>query len=287
MRAAWFGVAIVLASAHPGRAEVSVRAAAGSVDITANATPLADVLDRLAKQTGMKVVYEGPAPRQLVTVSLLGRSPAEAVHDLLEGQGLNYALLGDSAGTGVQTLLMTGAAAPVVASSSSAPHPSASMRRPGPPPMSSPDSVEEVEEEEPEEEPSTEPQPQPTSSPGADPAATGGVPGAAIPGAAPGALPGGPAPYMGGPTGMPNPFAPAGGAPVPGTAPSPGQTPPPVQASPGIPRYTPPTAPGFVPVNPLSPLGPFAPVIPAVPGSPTTGTPGSPTEPAEPKEPPD
>ena len=146
MRVPWSGVAFLVALALPGRAEVTVRAAAGRVDITANASPLAEVLDRLAKQTGMKVVYEGPAPRQLVTVSLLGRSPAEAVHDLLEGQGLNYALLGDSAGTGVQTLLMTGTTAPV-ASSSAAPHPSASMRRPGPPPMSSPDSMEEVEEE--------------------------------------------------------------------------------------------------------------------------------------------
>src|SRR5262245_39930616 len=112
------GLALAAALGSPLRAEVTVRGVAGRVHVTANAAPLADVLDRLARQTGMKVVYEGPAPRQLVTVSLLGRSPAEAVHDLLEGQGLNYALLGDSSGTGVQTLLMTGPAASVASSSS-------------------------------------------------------------------------------------------------------------------------------------------------------------------------
>jgi hypothetical protein len=280
MRVPWSGVAFLVALALPGRAEVTVRAAAGGVDITANASPLAEVLDRLAKQTGMKVVYEGPAPRQLVTVSLLGRSPAEAVHDLLEGQGLNYALLGDSAGTGVQTLLMTGTTAPV-ASSSAAPHPSASMRRPGPPPMSSPDSMEEVEEEpEAEEEPAPDPatSPSPAPSPGAE-----GLPGAAVPGGFPGAT----QPGMGGAQGIPNPFAPATNMTLPGTAPAPTQTPAPGQTAPPGQRIAPPTAPGFAPVNPLSPLGPFAPVIPTGPGSQQPGTPGSPTDPAEPKEPPD
>jgi hypothetical protein len=269
-----FGLVLAVALAPSVRAEVTVHVAAGRVDVTANAAPLADVLDRLARQTGMKVVYEGPAPRQLVTVSLLGRSPAEAVHDLLEGQGLNYALLGDSAGTGVQTLLMTGQASSVAsASSSSTPAPPQGFRGRGaaPPPMSSADAIEEAEDE-PEEEPAQ------------DPAAANGAPGATnegAPGANP-AMPGATPPGAGGPAGLPNPLlqllpgAQGAGTPTPGS---------PVQTAPAAPRTMMPTGPGFVPVNPLSPLGPFAPVIPAPPGS-QVGTPGSPTEPVEPKEPP-
>jgi hypothetical protein len=41
-----------------------------------------------------------------------GRTPAEAVYGILEGLGLNYALLMDATGTRVQTLMITGAAAP-------------------------------------------------------------------------------------------------------------------------------------------------------------------------------
>jgi hypothetical protein len=275
-----FGLVLAVAFAPSVCAEVTVHLAAGRVDVTANAAPLADVLDRLARQTGMKVVYEGPAPRQLVTVSLLGRSPAEAVHDLLEGQGLNYALLGDSAGTGVQTLLMTGQASSVASSSggsASAAAATAFKPRSGvPPPMSSPDGVEEVEEEADE-----EPEPA-TPAPGA-PNLEG------LPGVNPAGVPPGAAPANGAPqTGATNPLLPLlpGMQPAgtPGAAPAvPGATP--IQNAPGAPRTMAPTVPGFVPVNPLSPLGPFAPVIPANPGSPA-GTPGSATEPAEPKEPP-
>src|SRR5258708_4322836 len=109
-------------------ADVSVSVTEGRVDLSATAAPIADVLERLSKQTGMKVVYEGPAPRQLVTVSLHGRSPAEAVLGLLEGQGLNYILIGDASGERVQTLMMAGASA-----TPSAPSPPvAASNRPGP-----------------------------------------------------------------------------------------------------------------------------------------------------------
>jgi hypothetical protein len=274
------GLVLAVALAPSVGAEVTVHLAGGRVDVTANAAPLADVLDRLARQTGMKVVYEGPAPRQLVTVSLLGRSPAEAVHDLLEGQGLNYALLGDSAGTGVQTLLMTGQASSVASSSSgssaSAAAATAFKPRSGvPPPMSSPDGVEEVEEEADE-----EPEPA-TPAPGAP--NLEGLP----PGVNPAALPPGAVPPGVAPGGTANPLLPLipGMQPSGTASPAPAAPGTPVQNAPAVPRTMAPTIPGFVPVNPLSPLGPFAPVIPANPGSPA-GTPGSATEPAEPKEPP-
>src|SRR5215470_19540100 len=102
-------VSLALLAALPlSAAEVSVKAANGRLDVVATTAPLAEILDRISRQTGMKIVYEGAQPRQLVTVSLLGRSPAEAVNALLEGQGLNYALVADASGTSVQTLLMTG-----------------------------------------------------------------------------------------------------------------------------------------------------------------------------------
>ncbi len=127
-------------------AEVAVRVSAGRVDLTATAAPVADVLDRLARQTGMKVVYEGPAPRQLITVSLHGRTPAETILAIFEGLGLNYAMVADSTGAAVQTLMVAGAASATAASgaASATTRPTVpGARRPfGPPPGSSPEAVE-------------------------------------------------------------------------------------------------------------------------------------------------
>jgi type II secretory pathway component GspD/PulD (secretin) len=105
-----FGLLVV--SARPVRAEVSVRVAAGKVDIKASAAPLAEVLRRLAEQTGMKVLYEGAEPRELVTASLPGRSPVEAVNELLKDRGLNYALAVHATGR-IETLIIVTAVRPV------------------------------------------------------------------------------------------------------------------------------------------------------------------------------
>ncbi|HSD25676.1 MAG TPA: hypothetical protein VLL75_00160 [Vicinamibacteria bacterium] len=146
MRLASGSVVLALLTS-PAWAEVAVRVSGGHVDLTATAAPLADVLDRLARQTGMKVVYEGPAPRQLVTVSLHGRTPAETVLAVFEGLGLNYALVADATGDGVQALVVAGASSATAATSSSPaagrPTVSPGGRRPfGPPPGSSPEPVE-------------------------------------------------------------------------------------------------------------------------------------------------
>lgn len=125
--------------------------AAAQVELVARQAPLNEVLDRLGRQIGMKVVYEGASPRQLVTVSLQGRSPIETVLGLLDGQGVNFALLSDPTGTRAETLLVAGTA-PATASSSASPlgaRPTTTpaFRRPlGPPPGSSPDSIEEPED---------------------------------------------------------------------------------------------------------------------------------------------
>jgi len=56
---------LLAASAFAG--EVDVRGTtAGRVSVHVNAAPLSEVLDRLARQTGMKVVYDGPPPRAVV-----------------------------------------------------------------------------------------------------------------------------------------------------------------------------------------------------------------------------
>lgn len=91
-------------------AEVRLQARGARLDLTATAAPLTDVLDRLARQLGMKVQYDGPAPRQLVTLTLRDRTPSEAVLSVLEGQGVNFALVWDPSGVQLQTLVIAGLA---------------------------------------------------------------------------------------------------------------------------------------------------------------------------------
>ena len=89
-------------------AEVRLQARGAHLDLTATAAPLTDVLDRLARQVGMKVQYDGPAPRQLVTLTLRDRTPSEAVLAVLEGLGVNFALVWDPSGAQLQTLVIAG-----------------------------------------------------------------------------------------------------------------------------------------------------------------------------------
>ena len=141
---------VVALAAAPATAEVVVRVSGGHVDLTATAAPLAEVLDRLARQTGMKVVYEGAAPRQLVTLSLHGRTPTETVLAVFEGLGVNFALVADPSGSRVQTLVVAGTAASSSPSSAAAARASSppTARRPfGPPPGASPETVDPAFEE--------------------------------------------------------------------------------------------------------------------------------------------
>ena len=102
---------LVLAlSAPPVRAEVDVQYKGGRVDVRATAAPLAEVLDRLARATGMKVVQQGVTPSMLLSLSFQGRTPAEAVFGVLEGLGLNYAFVLDASGSRIETLVLAGSA---------------------------------------------------------------------------------------------------------------------------------------------------------------------------------
>lgn len=103
-------IAGLLFCAEAAAAESTVTVSTDGVIIVARATPVSEVLDRLARQTGMKVTYDGGAPRTLVTTRIERATPAEAVLAVLEGLGLAYALQTDPTGSRVETLLMMGQA---------------------------------------------------------------------------------------------------------------------------------------------------------------------------------
>jgi hypothetical protein len=151
-------LAVLLAPAVAGAADVQVRPHGDLVDVVATAAPLADVLARLTQLTGMKVVYDGAPPRNVVTATLPQRTPVEAVLALFEGLGINYALKTDAGGVKVDTLIVTGAssgttsarpAANAASSSNTAPPPPEPRRQPfqgRPQPGAEPDEPEEREE---------------------------------------------------------------------------------------------------------------------------------------------
>jgi hypothetical protein len=84
------------------------RSADGRLDLSARAVPLADVLRCLAERVGLRVEYDGPPPRQPVSVALRGDSLAGTLQSLLEGLGVNYLLGRDSSGTAVERLIVFG-----------------------------------------------------------------------------------------------------------------------------------------------------------------------------------
>ncbi|HVO10420.1 MAG TPA: hypothetical protein VMX54_06655 [Vicinamibacteria bacterium] len=135
------GLAVLVAlwlAAAGASAEVAVQQRGSRVDLVAARVPASEVLDRLARQTGMKVVYEGAPPRQPVTVDIRDRTLADAVAEVLEGLGVNYALITDSSGEHVQTLMLTARAATGAAAAGgptpSRGRPEPNLRRPYVPP---------------------------------------------------------------------------------------------------------------------------------------------------------
>lgn len=94
--------------ASPLAGEVEIRQSGDRVSLLAVSAPAAEILERLARQTGMRIVYDAQPPRQLITTRLEQRTTAEAVLGIMEGLGLNYALVMDSAGTQVDQLLILG-----------------------------------------------------------------------------------------------------------------------------------------------------------------------------------
>jgi hypothetical protein len=106
--------------------DIDVTLQGGRVVVRAVNAPLADVLTRFGQATGAQIVYEEPRPRQLVTVAIAADSPAAAVTQLLEGQGLNYVLRLDPTGRTVEMLVIAGSASPAPAPAGAARNPRAS-----------------------------------------------------------------------------------------------------------------------------------------------------------------
>ena len=80
----------------------------GRVDVRAKGAPLVSVLDRLANQTGMTVTYQGPPPRRTVSLEVYGANHFQAVMEVLDGLGVDYAVTTDAAGTRVLSLVVAG-----------------------------------------------------------------------------------------------------------------------------------------------------------------------------------
>ncbi len=78
----------------------------GRVDVRVRAAPLTAVLDRLGSQTGMKVTYGKPLPRRVVSLAVSGSDHAQAVLELLEGVGVDYAVTTNSEGTRILSVVV-------------------------------------------------------------------------------------------------------------------------------------------------------------------------------------
>jgi len=105
------GVALALAGGV-AQAAVDVRVSGErKLDVHATAARLSDVLAEVSRRAGMKLIYDGPPPRQIVSVDFTGRSEPAAVVALLEGLGLSYAMMLDHSGNRVETLVVIGTAA--------------------------------------------------------------------------------------------------------------------------------------------------------------------------------
>ena len=112
-RAALLLLVVVFVPGLDSRAQV--RLERGRVLVRAEAAPLTEVLTRFSEVTGAKIVYGADQPRQIVSVEIDASSEADAISQLLEGQGLGYALRLDKSGKHVEMVLLTargGEAAP-------------------------------------------------------------------------------------------------------------------------------------------------------------------------------
>ena len=101
-------MAASILTALPAAADVDIRVhSATRIDVRAERAPLAEVLDALAKKTGMTVVYATERPEALVAVDLKGVTLRQAVTELLRDRGLGYAFTARAGGNVVERLVIT------------------------------------------------------------------------------------------------------------------------------------------------------------------------------------
>lgn len=99
---------VSLLGAPDVHAGVKVALKDGRMGIVADKALVKDILDEVASVTGMKVIYDGPLPGKPITKTVPDRTPADAVLGILEGEGINFAVILNPAGTQIETLLVTG-----------------------------------------------------------------------------------------------------------------------------------------------------------------------------------
>ena len=93
---------LVFALAADGGGSVRVSASGPGLAVVARGAPLSVVLEEIGRHSGIRVTFEGGAPKTLLTCDFAAATPAEAFLRALEGNGLNYALHGatpDNPGT--------------------------------------------------------------------------------------------------------------------------------------------------------------------------------------------
>jgi hypothetical protein len=105
------------------------------LDVEAKNAAVAEVLDAVAAAIGIEIEYEGAPPRQPLTLTLRGRTAAEAVLSVLDGQPVDYALQLDASGHGVARLLIQAAGSAPRQSRPAPPVRRAPTSAPTPPPL--------------------------------------------------------------------------------------------------------------------------------------------------------
>jgi hypothetical protein len=103
-------LAVLLAASDGAapRARAEVIASAGKVTLRAERTPVNQILDRLARASGMKLTYEGTQPQSLVSIDVENVTEVAAVVRLMEGLGISYVLQTDATGERVASLIVPG-----------------------------------------------------------------------------------------------------------------------------------------------------------------------------------
>ena len=97
---------LLLLPVRQSPSELEVHASEGLLTVRARAVPLEEVLERLSRETGVRVIYEGPRPSPLITISIENQPERTALVQILEGLGLNHVIQMDASGRRVETLMV-------------------------------------------------------------------------------------------------------------------------------------------------------------------------------------
>lgn len=143
----------------PQTPPLQVTASDGRVTIRATRVPLFEILQELARKTGMEVVYESALPRQPITATLENLPDEDAIAKLLEGVPLSWGVKLSANRRRVERLVLAdpskrGGTVPSPRVPADASYPSEPMREPSPTPTPRPTPS-----------PTSKPTPSPTATP--------------------------------------------------------------------------------------------------------------------------